>query len=205
METSTEKIFRDLVRQEEDQKSSSKMFNEKSLGRILKKVPRNVAIGALTNAELFKRNDLDRLVDSSLEIILPDFLIKLVEELIPGLITELKIFFGALFWKYLTWLPDEEFELVMPELKVKEPGIGYADAILKIDEQRKEIEDLKNKIRSWETWSTAIDKKITWEMNNAERIRRLWVKRKILGAAHYAAVRVRDVCKSILHLFPPQI
>lgn len=119
----------DLLREEEkfflmevelrEKRAPGRAFTVKALTRILKNVPKEIAIGAIINSGLYDRNklqrDLDDVLESAFEFMLPDFFYEILKDAVPEFIIDLKILLIVFLFRWLYELPGVELNLDIDE------------------------------------------------------------------------------------------
>ena len=124
----------------------TKEFKKAGVLRILLGVPKEVAIGAIIESELFKKSDLEKIVDQLVDLLpIPS----IVFAILPELLLDLKLFIIALTWKWINLLPGDDFEFPVPEffeevpLLDETPGIYDGDELVTQEDYNTLVEEIK--------------------------------------------------------------
>lgn len=161
-------ILERMVQEEQAMDTEKKMFTIDSLARILLKVKRSVAIGAIIKSELFKKSKLeeglDDILDGFFNVYFPDFIYKIIKKALPGFVADLKLLVLTFVFRFLYSLPGDILEIEYPQPpEVVEPddqGDGQGEdpgeceeRILSLKEKavsiiEREMDDIVNEYRT---------------------------------------------------------
>jgi len=116
--------------------SKKEFFNQNSLARILVKVPRETSIGAITKSELFKKDNLDQILDLVFSLIpIPNFVLVILGTVFPDLLDDLQVNLKKILQQYFDTgdVPDITLtfrDVYEPDPKPDEtPGIYYEELV----------------------------------------------------------------------------